>query len=158
MCHFFLRAVAEEAPHKQGRGGPPGAKNKATFVREIESSIHPPQMFQGDCFDIMPDDERILAGSVNPILNDPPFGCTGNDWDDPKSKPYDLTKMLECYERVLFACSDSEDGPFPLRLMNSRPKGWKFYTLVFEKKNHSDGTHSEYRPQKMTRGHQRILS
>ena len=148
--------MVEEAPPKRGLGRPPGAKNKATLLREMDSSIPQPQMFHGDCFDIMSDDERIPAGSVNLILCDPPFGCTANDWDSPKTNPYDLTKMWECYERVLtpkgvvvlFACSDSTDDPFPLRLMNSRPKGWKFYTLVFEKRNHSDGTHSEYRPQR----------
>ena len=54
-----------------------------------------PQMFHGDCFDIMSDDERIPAGSVNLILCDPPFGCTANAWDSPKTNPYDLTKIEE---------------------------------------------------------------
>ena len=93
--------MAEEAPPKRGLGRPPGAKNKATLLREMDSSIPQPLMFHGDCFDIMSDDERIPAGSVNLILCDPPFGCTANDWDSPKANPYDLTKMWECYERVL---------------------------------------------------------
>jgi hypothetical protein len=31
----------------------------------MDSSIPQPQMFHEDCFDIMSDDERIPAGSVN---------------------------------------------------------------------------------------------
>ena len=133
----YSHTMAEEVPQKRGRGRPPGSKNKATLIREMESTIAPPRMFHGNCFDIMADDELIPTGSVNLVLCDPPFGCTDNDWDKPGINPYSLSKMWECYERVLspkgvvvlFACSDSTDEPFLSRLMNSRPKGWKFAPL-----------------------------
>ena len=60
-----MLVMAEEAPPKRGPERPPGAKNKATLLREMDSSIPQPQMFHEDCFDIMSDDERIPAGSVN---------------------------------------------------------------------------------------------
>ena len=65
--------MAEEVPQKRGRGRTPGSKNKATLIREMESTIAPPRMFHGNCFDIMADDEFITAGSVNLVLCDPPF-------------------------------------------------------------------------------------
>ncbi len=40
----------------------------------MESTIPPPRMFHGNCFDIMADDELIPTGSVNLVLCDPPFG------------------------------------------------------------------------------------
>jgi hypothetical protein len=113
--------MAEEVPQKRGRGRPPGSKNKATLIREMESTIAPPRMFHGNCFDIMADDELIPTGSVNLVLCDPPFGCTDNDWDKPGINPYSLTRMWECYERVLspkgvvvlFACVSVVRRTFP---------------------------------------------
>ena len=91
----YSHTMAEEVPQKRGRGRPPGSKNKATLIREMECTIPPPRMFHGNCFDIMADDELIPTGSVNLVLCDPPFGCTDNDWDKPGINPYSLTRMWE---------------------------------------------------------------
>jgi len=41
----------------------------------MDFTITQSHMFHGNCFDIMSDDVSIPAGSVNLILNVPPFGC-----------------------------------------------------------------------------------
>jgi site-specific DNA-methyltransferase (adenine-specific) len=95
--------------------------------------------------------------SVDLILNDPPFGCTGNKWDT----VLPLDEMWAEYKRilkpqglvVLFACSDSSDQPFLGRLMMSNAKDFK-YTLVFPKPNHSNPLHAKTRP---LRKHEDIL-
>jgi tRNA G10 N-methylase Trm11 len=40
----------------------------------MESTRPPPQMFHGDCFDVMADDDLRSEGSVNLVLCDPPLG------------------------------------------------------------------------------------
>merc|ERR1719498_1283549 len=93
---------------------------------------------------------ELEPGSVDCVINDPPYGCTANDWD----RELHLEKMWECYLRVLkptgtvilFCCSDTTDDPLLPRLMMSRPKGWKFYTLVFQKANHSNPMLKDVRP------------
>ena len=100
----------------------------------------------GDCLEKM---NELPPQSIDCIINDPPYGkITANDWDT----QLDLEKMWECYLRVLkpqgtvvmFCCSSfrgvPEGGdPFTTKLMTSRPKGWRFFTLVFEKHNCSNG-------------------
>jgi len=104
-------------------------------------------LMEGDCLEKM---NELEPQSIDCIINDPPYECTSNKWD----KVLDLEKMWECYLRVLtpngtvimFACSDTTDDPLLPRLMMSRPKGWKFYTLVFQKANHSNPMLKDIRP------------
>jgi len=114
-----------------------------------------PILLHGDCLEKM---NELQPGSVDCVINDPPYGCTSNDWD----RELHLEKMWECYLRVLkpngtvilFCCSDTTDDPLLPRLMMSRPKGWKFYTLVFQKANHSNPMLKDVRP---LRVHEDIL-
>ena len=46
MIHNQPHDMAEEAPQKMGRGRPPGSENKATLIREMYSTIPPPQMYR----------------------------------------------------------------------------------------------------------------
>lgn len=104
-------------------------------------------LLHGDCLEKM---NELEAQSIDCVINDPPYGCTSNDWD----RELHLEKMWECYLRVLkpggtvvlFCCSDVTDDPLLPRLMMSRPKGWKFYTLVFQKANHSNPFLKDIRP------------
>ena len=127
--------------------------NLSTMMKnQISISNHHTLLF-GDCFEKM---NELELGSIDCVINDPPYGgITVNKWD----KQLDLKKMWECYLRVLkpsgtvimFCCSsfrgvpEGED-PFTTKLMNSRPKGWRFYTLVFEKHKNSSAFGKETRP------------
>ena len=92
------------------------------------------RLLLGDCLEKM---NELPPQCIDCVINDPPYGSTANRCD----KELDLEKMWECYERVLkpqgtvimFCCSDTTDDPLLPRLMMSRPKGWKFYTLVFQR-------------------------
>lgn len=103
---------------------------------------------QGDTIDVM---ATFPDASVDLVLNDPPYGCTGNSWDEAS---YNLERCWQQYQRilkptgivVLFACSDTNDEPFLTKVLNSKPRGWKLYTLVYEKAVHSNGTLAPYRP------------
>ena len=103
-----------------------------TAAVELNVEVPPPQLFQGDCMEIM---ANIPDASVDLILNDPPYGVTSCDWD----VVLDLDDMWLYYERiltyngqvVLFA-----QAPFTSKLIeSSHGRGWKYYTLVFEKYN-----------------------
>lgn len=131
-------------PLKRGRGRP----KKDTSPVALDLEIPEPKLYHGDCFEIM---AGLPEGSVDLVLNDPPYGCTANDWD---TTGYSLEKCWEHYERllkpngivVLFACSDATEDPFLLKVMASRPQGWKLYTLVYEKYQHSNPFLAQYRP------------
>ena len=109
-------------------------------------------LLHGDCLEKM---NELPPQSIDCVINDPPYGnVTDNDWDtgDLKSS---LDKIWECYLRVLkpqgtvimFACCDARsDDPILPKLMMSRPKGWKFYTLVFQKNKGSTALTARYRP------------
>lgn len=110
----------------------------------------------GDCLEKM---NELEPRSIDCIINDPPYGSTDNTWD----KPLDLEKMWECYLRVLkphgtvimFCCSDVKyEEPLLPRLMLSKPKGWKFYTLVYLKDNHGSPFQCGNRPH---RNHEDII-
>ena len=134
----------EELKLKPGRP----KKDDAPQPVALDLEIAEPKLYHGDCFEVM---KNLADGSVDLVLNDPPYGCTTNEWD---SSGYSLEKCWEHYERllkpdgivVLFACSDATGDPFLEKVLRSRPKGWKYYTLVFEKYNHSSPTLAMYRP------------
>ena len=104
----------------------------------------------GDCLEKM---MELKPESIDCVINDPPYGCTSNAWDN----ELHLEKMWECYLRVLkphgtvvlFACSDTTDDPILPKLMMSRPKGWKFYTLVFQKARTSTPFQAKDRPNRI---------
>ena len=108
------------------------------------------RLMHGDCMEKM---LELEPQSIDCIINDPPYGCTANKWD----KVLDLDKMWEHYLRVLkpngtvimFACSDTTTDPILPKLMMSRPNGWKFYTLVFQKSNHGTPFNSKDRPNRV---------
>jgi len=102
----------------------------------------------GDCMTQMTD---INPQSVDLVLNDPPYGCTAHEWD---KTGFNLDACWEQYQRILkpngivilFACSDANEESFLARVLNSKPRGWKLYTLVWEKAKQSSGALSDKRP------------
>jgi len=83
----------------------------------------------GDTIDVM---ATFPDATVDLVLNDPPYGCTANSWDDAS---FNLERCWQQYERilkpngivVLFACSDTSDEPFLTKILNSkrRRKSWE---------------------------------
>ena len=86
------------------------------------------ELWQGDCFDVMP---NIPNHSVNLILCDLPSGRTRHEWD----RPLDLERLWQEYLRILApngCIALYADGMFLARLMLSKPKLWR-YNLVWDK-------------------------
>jgi len=115
----------------------------ADTAEKLNVEVPPPQLFQGDCMGIM---ANIPDASVDLILNDPPYGVTSCDWD----VVLDLDDMWLYYERIL-----SHNGqvvlfaqaPFTSKLIeSSHGRGWKYYTLVFEKYNMTNPFEAKNRP------------
>ena len=74
---------------------PPGRPKKEIAPVSVDVEIAEPKLYQGDCFEVM---ASLPDGSVDLVLNDPPYGCTANEWD---SSAYSLEKCWEHYERIL---------------------------------------------------------
>ena len=106
------------------------------------------ELKHGDCMTQM---TIIDPQTVDLVLCDPPYGCTAHEWD---TSGFSLEACWEQYERILkpngivilFACSDTSEESFLARVLNSKPRGWKLYTLVWEKTRHSTGTLKDIRP------------
>jgi len=74
--------------------------------------------------------KQIPDGSVDAVINDPPFGVTANEWD----QVLPLDAMWAEYDRilkpngvvVLFACGGQSDEPFLGKLIMSNPKMFRY--------------------------------
>jgi len=112
-------------------------------VSPIQTAVYP-----DDCLQRM---ATFPDNSVDLVVSDPPYGCTANEWD---GRDFCLEKCWEQYERIvkpnglviLFAVADSKDIPFLTRVLTSKPKGWKLFTMVWEKSLPSGGAHAQSRP------------
>lgn len=103
----------------------------------LNTTIPAPVLYHGDCMEVM---KQFPDKSVDLILNDPPFGCTGNKWDT----VLPLDEMWAEYKRILkpngvvvmFGSGNLRDSktmePFVGKLMMSNPKDFK-YSLVYLK-------------------------
>ena len=84
---------------------------------------------QGDCLELM---KGIRDKSIDMILCDLPYGTTQNKWDS----IIPLGLLWEQYERVIkdngMICLTSSE-PFTNQLINSKPKKFKYYDLVWDK-------------------------
>ena len=105
-----------------------------------------PVLWFGDCMERM---KQIPDGSVDAVINDPPFGVTANEWD----QVLPLDALWAEYDRilkpngvvVLFACGGQSDEPFLGKLIMSNPKMFR-YSMVYPKVNSTMGTHARHRP------------
>jgi len=84
------------------------------------------ELFQGDCLEIMP---TLLAGCVDMVMCDLPYGTTQNKWDSviPLANIWNEYRRL-CSAAVLLTASQ----PFTSALVMSAPDAFK-YAWVWEK-------------------------
>lgn len=88
-----------------------------------------PELHEGDCMEVVP---TLPKGSVDMVLCDPPYGCTGrNPWDNviPFDRFWDAIHHAVRPDSaiVLFG-----QGMFTADLMRSNPWEWR-YNLIWEK-------------------------
>lgn len=91
--------------------------------------------YLGDCFDVM---ATLPAGSVDMILNDPPYGTTACAWDS----VLPLDKMWAEYWRLLKAIGAvamTASQPFTTTLISSQIKYFR-YAWVWDKINKFTGS------------------
>ena len=105
------------------------------------------ELKHGDSITVMKD---IPPQSVDLVLNDPPYNRTAPEWDQ---TGFSLEACWQHYQRILkpngivilFACRDTSEESLLARVLNSKPQGWKLYTLLWEKTQHSTGTFDHIR-------------
>lgn len=88
--------------------------------------------YQGDCFEVM---AELAAGSVDMVLNDPPYGTTQNKWD----AVIPFAPMWAAYWRLLKANGAAvltASQPFTSALVMSQPEKFK-HDWTWEKNNPS---------------------
>jgi len=108
------------------------------------------QLMFGDCLERM---KEIPDGSIDMILCDLPYGTTRNKWDS----IIPLDKLWEQYERLIkdngIICLTSNE-PFTNQLINSKPKKFKYYDLVWDKVSTTGFLNAKRQP---LRRHEQIL-
>ena len=86
-------------------------------------------LYRGDCLEEM---KNIPDGSVDMILCDLPYGTTQNKWDN----IIPLDKLWTEYSRIIkdngMICLTSSE-PFTNQLINSKPRQFKYYDLIWDK-------------------------
>lgn len=108
------------------------------------------ELWQGDCLELMKD---IPDKSVDMILCDLPYGTTQNKWDS----IIPLDKLWEQYDRITkdntmicLTCTMK----FAVEIINSLPKRYKYYDLVWDKKSTTGFLNSKRQP---LRRHELVL-
>ncbi len=89
------------------------------------------ELFNDDCFNVLP---KIEDQSIDLVVCDLPYNMTANRWDT----PIDLNLLWEQYSRIvkdkgviiLFGL-----GRFTSKLIESSPKNYYRYSLVWDKRN-----------------------
>ena len=108
------------------------------------------KLLHGDCLELMKD---IPDGSIDMILCDLPYGTTQNKWDS----IIPLNELWLHYERIIknngMICLTSSE-PFTNQLINSKPKQFKYYDLVWDKVSTTGFLNAKRQP---LRRHEQIL-
>lgn len=108
------------------------------------------ELWQGDCLELM---KNIPDKSIDCIIADLPYGTTQNKWDS----VIPLDKLWEQYERIIkdngMICLTSSE-PFTNQLINSKPKQFKYYDLVWDKVSTTGFLNAKRQP---LRRHEQIL-
>lgn len=108
------------------------------------------KLLQGDCLEIMKD---IPDKSIDMILCDLPYGTTQCKWDS----IIPLDKLWEQYDRIIkdngMICLTSNE-PFTNKLINSKPKQYKFYDLIWDKVSTTGFLNAKRQP---LRRHEQII-
>lgn len=108
------------------------------------------QLYNSDCLEVM---KGIKDKSIDMILCDLPYGTTQNKWDS----IINLQDLWEQYSRIIkdngmicLTCT----SPFTNTLINSKPKIFKYYDLVWDKVSTTGFLNSKRQP---LRRHEQIL-
>ena len=108
------------------------------------------ELWNGDCLELM---KNIPDKSIDMILCDLPYGTTQNKWDS----IIPLDKLWEQYERIIkyngMICLTSSE-PFTNKLINSKPKQFKYYDLVWDKVSTTGFLNAKRQP---LRRHEQII-
>ena len=103
-----------------------------------------------DCLDGM---KLIPDRSVDMILCDLPYGTTQNRWDSiiPLSQLWDAySRVIKGNGMICLTCTE----PFTNQIINSKPKQFKYYDLVWDKKSTTGFLNAKRQP---LRRHEQIL-
>jgi site-specific DNA-methyltransferase (adenine-specific) len=108
------------------------------------------KIYNEDCLEGM---KRIPDKSIDMILCDLPYGTTQNEWDS----VIPLDQLWDAYSRVIkdngmicLTCTE----PFTNQIINSKPKQFKYYDLVWDKKSTTGFLNAKRQP---LRRHEQIL-
>lgn len=108
------------------------------------------ELWQGDCLELM---SNIPDKSVDCIICDLPYGTTQCKWDTIIS----LESVWEQYDRIIkdngMICLTATE-PFTNKLINSKPKHFKYYDLVWDKVSTTGFLNAKRQP---LRRHEQIL-
>lgn len=108
------------------------------------------KIYNEDCLIGM---QKIEAKSIDMILCDLPYGTTQNNWD----KIIDLQQLWEQYNRIIkpngMICLTCNE-PFTRLLLNSMPKQFKYYDLIWNKISTTGFLNSKRQP---LRQHEQII-
>lgn len=105
--------------------------------------------YLGDCFEVMP---RLAPGSVDMVLNDPPYGTTACAWDAVIPFPEmwaQVRRVLKPTGAAVFTAAQ----PFASALVMSNPRDFR-YDWVWEKGNASGFLNAKRAP---LRAHEHVL-
>ncbi len=115
----------------------------------MRPEIHSPQMYLGDCLDLM---RKLSDRSVDLILCDLPYGTTDCNWD----AALPLEEMWACYARVIKcngAIALTATQPFSSALVMSQPD-WFRYEWVWQKTKATGFFNAKKQP---LRAHESVL-
>lgn len=108
------------------------------------------QLAKGNCLEKMKD---ITDKSIDMILCDLPYGTTKNKWDN--IIPFD--ELWKQYDRIIkdngMICLTTSE-PFTNTIINSKPKQFKYYDLVWDKVSTTGFLNAKRQP---LRRHEQIL-
>ena len=112
--------------------------------------IQPNSLIHADCLDAM---KYIESKFIDMILCDLPYGTTQNKWDS----IIPLDKLWEQYNRIIkdngMICLTCNE-PFTNQLINSKPKQFKYYDLLWDKVSTTGFLNAKRQP---LRRHEQIL-
>ena len=124
----------------------PDEITEALEATHLNVEVDDPKLYHGNCVDVIAN--KVADGSVDLVLNDPPYGVTDLGWDSQPVHEF-FPNMWEEFERILKPTGIVimfSQGAFTVNLIKSAPKKWNYYTLVFEKYNMSNPTQANYGP------------
>jgi len=102
------------------------------------------KIYYQNCIEVL---KQLADGSVDAYIQDPPFEVTANEWDK------GFIEMLPILWEIWIKKAKSNAPfifkatfPFANDLINSRPKGMKYYEWVWKKNRYTNFVNTEFMP------------